>query len=86
MLPTTSWSLENSLKFYEHSTQISIGLSEPPVTGVFLTALLEYTRGDAIKLAWNVWLFLSNYRESFVFITNLGSNPFPVASQDSTST
>lgn len=51
MLPTTSWSLENSLKFYEHSNQISIRLSEPPVTDVFSITLLEYTRGDSIKLA-----------------------------------
>lgn len=60
MLPTALWSLEKSLKFYEHSKQIFIRLSEPPVTDVFLITLLEYTRGDPIKLAWNMWLFLSN--------------------------
>lgn len=50
MLPTALWPLEKSLKFYEHSKQISIRLSEPPVTDVFLITLLEYTRGDSIKL------------------------------------
>lgn len=50
MLPTALWSLEKSLKFPEHSKQISIRLSEPPVTDVFLITLLEYARGESIKL------------------------------------
>lgn len=50
MLPTALWSLEKNLKFYEHSKQISIRLSEPPVTDVFLIILSEYTRDNSIKL------------------------------------